>query len=336
MVKHLPFSPNLEHLKKQAKHLVKGHKAGQVDAFLRIKASFPRLENAAVHEITTTDFSLCNAQLVVAREYGFETWNTLVEAIEKPEATMFQDAFVGENPSLQWIEKQLGQLAPSEVPVLLVGERGTGKGMVARAIHRLSPRRDGPFFQIDCSAMPDALVISALFGHEERAFTGARARRLGKAELAQGGTIFLDELGDLSPETQKQLMTLLSEGSFERIGGDEVLQSDVRVIVATDQDLEALVAAGRLRRDLADLLLRVRLALPALRQRTDDIADLAAHFMAQMAQQLNKATPKLNNAAQAALRAHAWPGNMRELEYKVQRAVAECEAPVIGAEDIVL
>ena len=249
---------------------------------------------------------------------------------------MFEDAFVSENPSLQWIDIKLGQAARSDVPVLLAGERGTGKGMVARAIHRLSGRKDGPFFQIDCSAEPDALVISALFGHEEGAFTGARARRLGKAELAQGGSVFLDEAARLSPDTQKQLMTLLDQGTFERIGGDEVLQADVRVIVATEHDLDALAAAGRFRRDLADLLLRVRIGLPALRERGGDIAGLAAHFMAQMADQLGKAAPSLSADAQAALKAHAWPGNVRELEFKVQRAVAECDGPVVDVGDLAL
>ena len=154
MSKRLPSNPNLEHLKKQAKQLVGDHKAGQVDAFARIKFCFPRLAQASVHEILAADFSLCNAQLVIAREYGFETWKELAAAITAPESSPSRDSFVGDNPSLHWVQAQIEQVAPTDLPLLISGETGTGKGLVARAIHRLSARKDGPSIQVQCSAVP--------------------------------------------------------------------------------------------------------------------------------------------------------------------------------------
>jgi DNA-binding NtrC family response regulator len=335
MPKHLPSHPNLENLKKQAKQLTRDHKSGQVDAFARIKAHFPSLADASVGQILAAEFSLCNAQLVIAREYGFATWGELSAAVESSSAAG-KGAFVGVNPDLRRIEAQVAQLAPTQVPVLILGETGTGKALVARTIHRLSRRQDAPFLQLDCAAFSDILADSDLFGHEEGAFTGACARRLGKVELARGGSLFLDQVDALEPALQAKLLVLLTEGAFERVGGTETLQADVRVLVATNADLDALVQADRFRSDLALLLQRVALQVPALRERRADIPELAAHFAGQMAEQLNRATPQLSPRAVEALQGYSWPGNVSELELKVQRAVVVCGAGPVGAEHLAL
>ena len=336
MPKHLPFNPSIENLKKQAKQLVKDHKAGQVDAFTRIKTSFPRLAHASVHEILDAEFSLCNAQLVVAREYGFATWKEMVEAVTMPESSSFDDVLVSDNPSLRWVQPMVTQAAATQLPVLISGETGTGKGVVARTIHRLSARKNSPFIQVNCSASPDILVESDLFGHEEGAFTGAHARKPGKIEVARGGTLFLDEIGDLGLSTQAKLLRLLEDYTFERIGGSEMLEADVRVVAATGWNLEELVEAGVFRQDLAYLLLKLPLQLPPLRERREDIPLLATHFMEKMAANLDKAVPGLSPEALRALQDHEWPGNVRELENRVQRAVAICPEPSIRREDIAL
>ena len=333
MTKDLPANPNLENLKKQAKHLAKAHKAGQVEAFSRIKASFPPLADASVKEILAADFSLCNAQLVVAREYGFATWKELAAAVESPESSAFNDAFVGDNPSLGWVQEQLAQAAAANLPVLVWGESGTGKGLVARTIHRLGGRKEAPFVQVSTSEVPEILLESELFGHEEGAFTGARSRKLGKVEVAQGGTVFIDEIGRVSAPLQAKLRRLVEEGSFERVGGTETLQADVRLVAATDRDLSAMVAAGDFRQDLALLLERLEIRLPALRQRPADIPGLAEHFIAQMAVQLQRPAPRLEADVRQDLQAYDWPGNVRELEGRIQRAVVRA-TDSIKREDI--
>ena len=335
MVHSLPTAPNLEHLKKQAKRLVHDHQSGQIEAFNRIKVSFPKLMNASVHEIVAADFSLCNAQLVVAREYGYATWKELVVAIEQPGDSWFKDTFIGEHPSLEQLAAQIAQVAPSGLPLLVFGESGTGKALIARAVHRASGRK-GSLVAVDCSVEPDVLVDSELFGHEPGAFTGANARKMGKVEAARGGTLFLDEFVRLSSQTQSKLFQLLEEGTYERLGGDEILTADVRVVVASNRDLDALVGEGLLRQDLAFHLQKIVLSVPALRERPDDIPQLAAHFMAEMAAQLNKEIPQLSPESAEALKRYDWPGNVRELQHRVQRAVAVAAGPSLSLADLAM
>jgi DNA-binding NtrC family response regulator len=332
--RRLPTNPNLEHLKKQAKQLVKEHGAEQVDAFARIKASFPRLSSASVREILAADFTLCNAQLVVAREHGFATWKELTEAVTISDTSPVQGVLIDDNPCLRWVQAEIAQAASTELPVLIAGERGTGKGLAARAIHRLSSRRDGTFLQVNCDVNPGILVESELFGHEEGAFTGARARRVGKVEGARRGTIYLDEIGRLSRAAQGKLIRFLEDGTFERLGGSEILQADVRVIAATDPDLQEMVSEGVFRQELAFILQKILLQLPPLRERQEDIPRLAAHFIEQMAAHLGREAPRLMPEAEKALQAHDWPGNVGELEYRVQKAVAEFQGMEIRREDI--
>jgi transcriptional regulator with GAF, ATPase, and Fis domain len=220
--------------------------------------------------------------------------------------------------------------------VLILGETGTGKGLAARTLHELSRRRVRPFIQVSCGAIPERLVESELFGHEKGAFTGAHARKLGKVELARGGSLFLDEIGDMPLDAQVKLLRLLEEGTFERVGGTETLTADVRTIAATNRDLGQMVAAGSFRADLYYRLQVFTLRLPPLRERKEDIPLLALYFLGPMATHLNKPVRRLTPEVEGMLAAYDWPGNVRELQHAVERAVVVCSGAAIQAGDIAL
>jgi len=203
-------------------------------------------------------------------------------------------------------------------------------------VHGLSPRKRGPFIQVNCGAIPEGLVESELFGHERGAFTGATSRKLGQIEVAEGGTLFLDEIGDLAPEAQAKLLQFLEERTFQRVGGTETLQVDVRVMAATNRDLVQMVEAGPFREDLYFRLQEFTVELPPLRERRGDVRLLAEYFMERMAAHLNREVTHLSPEALAALEGYDWPGNVRELEHAVKRAVVVCPGTVIRAEDITL
>jgi DNA-binding NtrC family response regulator/ligand-binding sensor domain-containing protein len=243
---------------------------------------------------------------------------------------------VGRSPALRRVQAQLAQVAETDLTVLILGETGTGKGLVARSLHAMSTRRDGPLIQINCGALPEALVESELFGHEKGAFTGAHTHKLGKVELAAGGTLFLDEIGDMSREAQVKLLHLLEERHFERVGGTQTLQADVRVVAATNRDLESMVANNSFREDLFYRLQVFPVQLPPLRQLLEDVELLAVHFAERMAAHLHKPLVYIEEAAFAALRNYAWPGNVRELEHVVQRAVIICRDGRLRADDLAL
>jgi transcriptional regulator with AAA-type ATPase domain/ligand-binding sensor domain-containing protein len=249
-----------------------------------------------------------------------------------------QDAenFVGQSAALRRILSQIHEVAHTDLTVLALGETGTGKGLVARALHRLSKRSTQPLIQINCGALPTGLIESEFFGHEKGAFTSAVSRKPGKVELAQGGTLFLDEVGDLTLEAQVKLLRLLEERTFERVGGTETFHADVRVVAATNRNLQQMVAAGTFREDLYFRLQVFPLQLPPLRQRRDDILQLAIHFMENMAAHLDKEVTHISPEAVAALQRYDWPGNVRELEHSVQRAVIICKGSTILARDIAL
>jgi two-component system nitrogen regulation response regulator GlnG len=219
-------------------------------------------------------------------------------------------------------------------PVLVVGERGTGKELVAERLHRLSARWQEPLVVMNCAALPETLIEAELFGHEAGAFTGAAKRHVGRFEQADGGTLFLDEIGDMPPALQTRLLRVLAQGEFFRVGGRELIRVDVRVIAATHQDLAARVADGRFRADLLHRLDVVRLRLPALRERSEDIAPLAAHFLAAAALRLDAAPKTLDREALDRLRAHDWPGNVRELENLCWRLAALAPGARIGQADV--
>ena len=232
----------------------------------------------------------------------------------KPEAAEGAPEILGKAPAMQEVFRAIGRLAQSHATVLITGESGTGKELVARALHRHSPRRDKPFIAINTAAIPRDLLESELFGHERGAFTGAQSMRRGRFEQADGGTLFLDEIGDMPPELQTRLLRVLSDGQFYRVGGHSPVKVNVRIIAATHQDLEQRVNQGLFREDLFHRLNVIRLRLPGLRERREDIPLLAAHFLQKSAQELGVEPKKLSDAALRYLSALSWSGNVRQLE----------------------
>ncbi|MDP1525624.1 MAG: nitrogen regulation protein NR(I) [Rhodocyclaceae bacterium] len=221
---------------------------------------------------------------------------------------------LGQAPAMQEVFRAIGRLSQSHATVLINGESGTGKELVARALHRHSPRKDGTFVAINTAAIPRDLLESELFGHEKGAFTGANTQRRGRFEEAAGGTLFLDEIGDMPAELQTRLLRVLSDGQFYRVGGHQPIRANVRVITATHQNLEQRVKEGLFREDLFHRLNVIRLRLPPLRERREDIPALARHFLANSAQQLGVETKRLSEATFKFLQAAPWPGNVRQLE----------------------
>lgn len=245
-------------------------------------------------------------------------------------------ALVGDSAVLQVARAALRKFAPVELPVLITGETGTGKELAAQALHALSPRHARPFLAVNCGAIPPALVQSELFGHERGAFTGAATRRLGLFETASGGTVFLDEIGDLPLDAQTNLLRVLQEGTIERVGSNHPLAVDVRVVAATHVDLEQAVERGQFRRDLFYRLNVLRLPMPPLRDRGSDILLLAEHFLASFRRRhVTRARGFTTEAAQAMQRFN-WPGNVRELLNRVQRAAIVSEAELINVADLEL
>ena len=251
-------------------------------------------------------------------------------------ASRFED-LLGASPPMRELFALVERVAASNYSVLITGESGTGKELVARAIHGKSPRRDGPFVPINGGAIPETLLESELFGHERGAFTGAVARRQGRAELAAGGTLFLDEVGEFSPAVQVKLLRFLQEREIERVGGRERIAVDVRVIAATNADLPRAIAEGRVREDLYYRLNTVTLTVPPLRQRGEDVLMLANAFLRRARPEVTgRALRGFSPDALAALTAHPWPGNVRELENRVQRAAVVAAGPVITPADLEL
>ena len=243
---------------------------------------------------------------------------------------------VGTSPAMVEVYGLAARVAGGDAPVMIVGETGTGKELIARAIHAGSPRADQPFVPVDCTSLPEALVESELFGHERGAFTGAVTTRRGLFEAATGGTIFLDEVGDLALPLQAKLLRVLQEREIRRVGGTESIPVDARLIAATHRDLRARVAAGEFRDDLYYRLNVVTVHLPPLRERVDDIDLLAGHFVEKFAAARGRPVPVLSPGVMERLRAHRWPGNVRELENVLERAVTLATGPVLRPEDLAL
>ncbi len=236
-----------------------------------------------------------------------------------------EERIVGASTKMQEIYKMIGQVAPSDITVLLRGESGTGKELSARAIYHHSLRSDHPFLPVNCAAIPDTLLESELFGHEKGAFTGAISRRIGKLEQCQGGTIFLDEIGDMSLSTQAKLLRVLQEKSFERLGGNETIKVDTRFIVATNKDLEEAIAGGKFREDLYYRLNVVSITIPPLRERKEDISELVSYFMKKFNRELKKAIAGITPSAMDKITSYGWPGNVRQLENVLKRAMLLCQ-----------
>jgi len=243
------------------------------------------------------------------------------ESVEVGEARSAPHALIGRSKQMQGIYKEIGRIAATPVSVLIRGPTGTGKELVARAIYQHSTRADRPFIAVNCAAIPETLLESELFGHERGSFTGAHARRIGRFEQAHGGTIFLDEIGDLSIGTQAKLLRVLQEKEIQRVGGNEIIQVDVRIIAATHRDLESAIPEKEFREDLFYRLSGVCIALPALKDRAEDIPELVTFFMSRDAKELGAENPSIVPEALAWLQAQPWPGNVRELENVVRQAL---------------
>ncbi len=236
---------------------------------------------------------------------------------------------IGQSPALRQMLDLCTRVAASNATALLLGETGTGKEVASRFIHASSPRRDKPFVAINCAALPETLLESELFGHEKGAFTGAVGQKLGRFELAHGGTLFLDEIGEIAPATQIKLLRVLQEREFVRVGGTRTVACDVRIVAATNRDLQQCVRAGTFREDLYYRLSVFPIQTPPLRQRREDIPLLVEYFVRNSAAQLNVRVPRISDAAMAALTAYNWPGNIRELQNVVERAVLLCDGDTI-------
>src|SRR5262249_46987464 len=235
---------------------------------------------------------------------------------------------VGDSPAMRRVFATLDKVAATDSAVLITGESGTGKELVARAIHARSRRAAGPFIKVNCGALPDTLLESELFGHERGAFTGAVKRKLGRFELADGGTLFLDEVGDVTPGMELKLLRVLQEKELERVGGEQTLKVDVRVVSATHHDLKEAVGRGQFREDLFYRLHVVPIGLPPLRDRREDIPLLAAHFLAKLAPRVARPGPwSVADDALGRLLAYTWPGNVRELENVLEQAMALADGP---------
>jgi DNA-binding NtrC family response regulator len=251
----------------------------------------------------------------VDRDYGFEN-------------------LIGSGPLMRQVFETIQKVAETDLTVLIRGDSGTGKELIAQAIHQRSPRRSRPFVAVNCAAISRELVESELFGHEKGAFTGADARRIGRFEAANEGTIFLDEIGDMAPETQAKVLRVLEERSFERVGGSKPIQVDVRVVAATHRDLEAEVKDDRFREDLYYRLKVVELVAPPLRERTEDIPALVDRFLAQLMERLGREPRPLSADALASLARYPWPGNVRELRNVVEQASVLAPGPEIEPDDL--
>jgi DNA-binding NtrC family response regulator len=274
--------------------------------------------------------------VLVLIEQALETGRLMRSRIEMDVAASARDvdAIVGSSEAMQEVYKAIGRAAPTDATVLVRGESGTGKELVARAIYQHSHRSEKPLLVINCVAIPETLLESELFGYEKGAFTGAANRRIGKIEQANGGTVFLDEIGDMPVSIQAKILRLLQERSIERLGGCEPIPVDVRMIAATNRDLEQAIVDGRFREDLYYRLNVISIELPPLRDRIADVPQLCEYFLARFSQELDMPNPGITEEAVALLRGHAWPGNVRELANTLQKALILGRGGPVRAEDV--
>jgi transcriptional regulator with GAF, ATPase, and Fis domain len=245
---------------------------------------------------------------------------------------MFEE-IVGTSPALKGVLSRISKVAPSDSTVLITGETGTGKELVARAIHRRSNRASRAFVSVNCAAIPRDLIASELFGHEKGAFTGATQQRLGRFELANGGTLFLDEVGELPAETQIALLRVLQEHEFERVGGTRPIRADVRVIAATNRDLQAAISVGSFRSDLFYRLHVFPIDIPSLRERREDIPLLVEYFIDRYARKAGKNIRRVAKKTLELLQSYPWPGNIRELQNVIERSVILCETEIFSIDE---
>jgi DNA-binding NtrC family response regulator len=277
------------------------------------------------------------SHLLLLINRAFEQRRLLVENILLKEE--FQRAYgipkiIGESASIQAVSQSIQRVAPTDATVLLTGESGTGKEVFSRAIHQLSPRRDKPFVTVNCAAIPSTLIENELFGHEKGSYTGAFARKIGKFELADQGTIFLDEIGELHISVQAKVLRVIEEQSFERIGGVETIRVNTRLVAATNRDLKEQVARKEFREDLFFRLSVIPIHIPPLRDRISDVRLLAQFFVDKFSKELHRQGLQLSPEAARALEEYSWPGNVRELQNTIERATILCDGKFINREDL--
>jgi two-component system, NtrC family, response regulator HydG len=290
---------------------------------------------AGAYDYLTKPLDIDELKLIVARglrHAALEEENARLRALVGQDVDV--SAIIGTSEPMRRVFEAIALVAPTEATVLIQGESGTGKELVAQAIHANSPRRAGPLITVSCAALPETLLESELFGHERGAFTGATERRIGRFELAHGGSIFLDEIGELTPTAQTKLLRVLQSQEFERVGGTKTLKVDVRVIAATNRDLEAAVCEGQFREDLLYRLRVFPLTIPPLRERRDDIPLMAEHFLKRYVERHRRRIRGLTPRALNLLMRHDWPGNVRELEHALERAVMLARGEHITPEEL--
>jgi nitrogen regulation protein NR(I) len=320
-----------------------------LDLVRQLHSAQPRLPIILVTAFGTTDTAI-EAIKFGAYDYLLKPFNLpqLIELVAKAadsnrrmsepvslgEASPGQDALIGQSMAMQSIYKEIGRVASKPVNVLIRGETGTGKELIAVAIYQHSDRANAPFIAINCAAIPETLLESELFGHERGAFTGADTKRIGRFEQADHGTIFLDEIGDMTPGTQAKLLRVLQEKTLQRLGGKETIPVDVRVVAATHRDLEAAIREKQFREDLYYRLNVVVITLPPLRNRRDDIPDLVRYFLGKHGLELGNASPSIHPEAVEFLQAQSWPGNVRELANVIRKALLAAQGYTINLEHV--
>jgi len=318
-----------------------------LDAFNQIRQIDPRLPVIIITAHATTEtaieamksgafeyllkpLDLHELRDVVSKAIRLSYLSRVPATYDEEEEGTTVDRIVGLSAPMQEVYKKIGRVAPQDVNVLILGESGTGKELVARAIYTHSRRNRVPFLAINCAAIPESLLESELFGHERGSFTGADRRRIGKFEQANCGTVFLDEIGDMTLATQAKILRLLQDGRFERVGGNETIQTDVRVIAATNQNLDALVASGRFRKDLYYRLQVFGIHLPPLRERMDDLPMLVEYFRKRFNRELGKDVHSVPPETLQFLEAHDWPGNVRELQSAIKYAFVQATGGILA------
>jgi len=330
----LPVLDGLEVLR-QLKECKPGIPVVMITAYASMRSAIEAMKLGA-YDYITKPFDLSEVQMIAER--AIERQRLIDEnKYLKGQLQLHHnfDNVIGANPQIQQAYVFAAQVADSNASVLILGETGTGKEYLARAIHYQSPRADGPFLKVSCVALPETLLESELFGHEKGAFTNAVARRIGRFEMAEGGTLFLDEVGDMSPSIQLKLLRVLQEKQFERVGGSETLKVDVRIVAATNRDLRQAIAAGEFREDLYYRLNVITISLPPLRERKGDIPEFVNHFVRKYCKETGKDVEGVGPEGMSMLESYSWPGNIRELENCIQRAVILCQGRRISPQHLV-
>lgn len=323
-----------------------------LEAFTKLKESYPRMPVIIMTAQGTTDTAI-EATKHGAFEYLLKPFEatqmleTVEKALKSVELAKRQvalddanvpsesaDVLIGQSPAMQEVYKAIGRVAPLDTTVLIRGDTGVGKELVARAIYQHSSRSEQPLYIVNCPSLPETLLESELFGHERGAFTGAHAHRIGKFEQANGATVFLDEIGDIPLSVQAKILRVLQDGSFQRIGGNETITSDARIIAATNQNLEEMIQENQFREDLFHRLNQVTIQIPPLRKRRQDMTKLLDFFLAEFARELGRDVPVLSQEARKLLETHPWPGNVRQLRHCIRRAMIFNQSQAIQIEDV--